>query len=156
MTFKVSSQSPGLLAGIDGGVVAAFRRQRCLLHSTWRLVEVSNSGISPCGSVSHPDELLVISDLGSRVEGIFGTSRFVVLYVVSSIGGFVASLWWSPFSLSIGASAAACGLIGAMLAYARLTGSSMLWSFYIRWIIMIAIIGLLPGWHIDNAHISGA
>ena len=156
MTFKVSSESPGLFAGIDGGVLRLFGAKDAYFIARgdwWRLV---TAGFLHAGLFHILMNSWVIFDLGSRVEEIFGTSRFVVLYVLSSIGGFIVSLWWSPLSLSIGASAAACGLIGAMLAYARLTGSSMLWSFYMRWIIMIAIIGLLPGFHIDNAaHFGG-
>jgi rhomboid protease GluP len=98
----------------------------------------------------------VLLDLGSHAEQVFGTSRYLVIYLVSSIFGFVASLFWSPMVPSIGASAAACGLIGAMMAYGYRSGSGMIWSFYLRWILLIAVIGLLPGFNIDNAaHFGG-
>ena len=96
----------------------------------------------------------VLFDLGATVEEFFGTSRFLVIYLVSSMFGFFASMFWTP-ALSIGASAAACGLIGAMMAYGRRTGSSFIWKSYMRWAIMILALGLfLP--MIDNAaHIGG-
>jgi rhomboid protease GluP len=98
----------------------------------------------------------VLLDLGPRVEDIFGTARFLVIYLVSSIFGFLASMLWSPYTPSIGASAAACGLIGAMLAHARRSGNAVLWSAYLQWIILIAVIGFLPGFSIDNAaHFGG-
>ena len=57
---------------------------------------------------------------------------------------------------SIGASAAACGLIGAMMAYAHRSGSGMIWSFYMRWILLIVVISFIPGFNIDNAaHLGG-
>jgi rhomboid protease GluP len=119
----------------------------------WRLV---TAGFLHAGVFHILMNSWVLFDLGPRVEDIFGTARFLVIYLVSSAFGFWASMLWSPYVPSIGASAAACGLIGAMLAYARRTGSSMIWSFYMRWIIMIAIIGLLPGFSIDNAaHFGG-
>ena len=97
----------------------------------------------------------VIFDLGARTEEFYGTSRYLVIYFVSGICGFVLSMFWSS-TISIGASAAACGLIGAMMAYGRRTGSSFIWSFYLRWAILIAVIGLLPGFRIDNAaHLGG-
>jgi hypothetical protein len=98
----------------------------------------------------------VLLDLGSHAEQVFGTSRYLVIYLISSVFGFVASLFWSPMIPSIGASAAACGLIGAMMAYGYRSGSGMIWSFYLRWILLIAVIGLLPGFNIDNAaHFGG-
>lgn len=98
----------------------------------------------------------VLLDLGSHAEQVFGTARYLVIYLIASVFGFVASLFWSPLSPSIGASAAACGLIGAMMAYAHRSGSGMIWSFYLRWILLIAVIGLLPGFNIDNAaHFGG-
>jgi membrane associated rhomboid family serine protease len=79
-----------------------------------------------------------------------------MIYIVSTAFGFVVSLFWSPYGVSIGASAAACGLIGAMMAYGYRSGSGMIWSFYLRWMLLIAVIGLLPGFHIDNAaHFGG-
>jgi rhomboid protease GluP len=96
----------------------------------------------------------VLFDLGAQVEDIFGTQRYLVIYFFSTAAGFYASLQWTP-ALSMGASAALCGLIGAMMAYAKRTGQTMVWSFYMRWIIMIAVIGLIVP-VIDNAaHFGG-
>lgn len=98
----------------------------------------------------------VLLDLGSHAEAIFGTPRYLVIYLVTSVFGFTASLFWSPMVPSIGASAAACGLIGAMMAYAHRSGSGMIWSFYMRWILLIVVIGFIPGFNIDNAaHLGG-
>jgi rhomboid protease GluP len=100
----------------------------------------------------------VIFDLGATVEEVYGTSRYLVLYFVSTIGGFIASTWWSSY-LSIGASAALFGLIGAMIAVG-VRGTSPLASamraHYTQWAIWGLAIGLLPGFRIDNAaHIGG-
>ena len=97
----------------------------------------------------------VLFDLGRHSEEVFGTPRFLVIYFVSSFFGFVASLFWSPHSISVGASAAACGLIGAMIAHGYRSGSSYR-SFYVRWAVIIVLIGLMPGFRIDNAaHLGG-
>jgi rhomboid protease GluP len=62
-------------------------------------------------------------------------------------------------SLSIGASAGICGLIGAMIALGLRHHNPIgdaIRGAYIRWAIMILIIGFLPMFHIDNAaHIGG-
>ena len=155
MTYKLIG-SLEVFAGIDSRVLRVFGAKDTFFivrGEWWRLV---TAGFLHASVFHILMNSWVLFDLGSRVEETFGTARFLVVYILSSIMGFVASMYWSPLSLSIGASAAVCGLIGAMLAYARRTGSSMMWSFYIRWVIMIAIIGFFPGFHIDNAaHFGG-
>lgn len=142
---------------VDGRVLRLFGAKDTffILHGEWwRLI---TAGFLHAGVFHILMNSWVLFDLGSRAEEVFGTARFLVIYLASSVAGFTASMFWSPFSLSIGASAAVCGLIGAMLAYGYRTGSSFIWSMYLRWIIFIAIIGLLPGFNIDNAaHLGGA
>ncbi len=96
----------------------------------------------------------VLFDLGAQVEDVLGTARYLAIYLVSSVFGFYVSLQITAAD-SLGASAALSGLIGAMMAFARRTGQSFVWSFYLRWAILIAVIGLLfPA--IDNAaHFGG-
>jgi rhomboid protease GluP len=53
--------------------------------------------------------------LGPLVETYYGSSRLVVIYFASTVGGFYASAVWRD-SLSVGASAGLFGLLGAMLA----------------------------------------
>jgi rhomboid protease GluP len=100
----------------------------------------------------------VLYDLGTQVEEVYGTSRYVVFYLLSSIGGFLLSTYWS-LAPSVGASAALCGLIGAMIALGVRSKTSMgaaIRGQYIRWAIYILLFGLLPMFHIDNAaHIGG-
>lgn len=101
----------------------------------------------------------IIFDLGTQVEEIYGTSRYLVLYFVTTIAGFFASGWWTA-SVSVGASAALFGLIGAMIALGvrqrhTPTGAAMR-GHYTQWAIWGLAMGLLPGFSIDNAaHIGG-
>jgi rhomboid protease GluP len=100
----------------------------------------------------------VLFDLGPQVNQAFGTPRFLSIYTVSSVTGFLASLYWSP-SVSIGASAGLCGLIGAMIAYGtreRSAFGSAIRRQYSQWVIYLVIFGLLPGFNVDNAaHLGG-
>ena len=57
----------------------------------------------------------VLFSVGAQVEETYGTARFLVLYFVSNVLGSMPSTLFSPV-LSIGASAALFGLIGAMIA----------------------------------------
>lgn len=155
MTMKGSEVSGGLFAGIDGRVLRLFGAKDAFLIAQgewWRLV---TAGFLHAGIFHILMNSWVLFDLGMRAEEVFGTPRFLVIYFVSSIFGFVASLYWSPLAISVGASAAACGLIGAMIAHGYRTRSPF-GSFYMRWAVLIIVIGLMPGFHIDNAaHLGG-
>ena len=154
MTMK-GSESSGFLMGIDLRILRLFGAKDAffIAHGEWwRLI---TAGFLHAGVFHILMNSWVLFDLGRHSEEVFGTPRFLVIYFASSVFGFVASLFWSPRAISVGASAAACGLIGAMIAHGHRTGSSYR-SFYIRWAVIIVLIGLMPGFHIDNAaHLGG-
>ncbi len=98
----------------------------------------------------------VLFDLGAEVEQLYGTSRLIVFYFVSTITGF----WTSShlgFHSSVGSSAGIFGLIGAMLAFGvsdRSALGSMVKSLYMRWVIYGLVLSFLPG--VDFwAHVGG-
>jgi rhomboid protease GluP len=101
----------------------------------------------------------VLFDLGVAVEVAYGTSRYLVIYFISTITGYLASCWWAPGALSIGASAGIFGLIGAMIALGvrdRSSQGTAIRNMYLRWAVYVLLIGLLPIFAIDNAaHIGG-
>jgi len=105
--------------------------------------------------------------LAPIVSELYGPGRLVVIYTVATILGFLLSsvagylLVFLPVNLhfgapvTIGASAAIFGLIGAVLYYGHRTGSRHVSSQAWQWAVPNIILGLLfPG--IDNAaHIGG-
>jgi rhomboid protease GluP len=101
--------------------------------------------------------------VGLQVDEIYGTSRYIVFYLVTSAGGFLASAWWSPDVPSIGASAGIFGLIGAMIALGvrdRSAYGAMIRSMYTRWALYGLAFGILPSLigisFMDNAaHLGG-
>ena len=111
----------------------------------------------------------VLIDLAPVVEELYGSGRFLFLYMACGIGGYVLSSA-SPFigilralhlanaGVSIGASGAIVGLIGVLLAITyrrRGAGMQHLRSLMYRWIVYLVLWGLFfPG--IDNmAHLGG-
>jgi rhomboid protease GluP len=98
----------------------------------------------------------VLFDLGAEVELLYGTSRLIVFYFVSTVAGF----WTSShlgFHSSVGSSAGIFGLIGAMLAFGftdRSALGSAVKSLYARWVIYGIVLSFLPG--VDFwAHMGG-
>lgn len=86
----------------------------------------------------------------------YGTFRMFTVYTLGGAAGFLAS-YLAGVSLTIGASAALCGLIGAALYYGRSRGGIYGQAVYRQmagWIVGLLIIGLMPG--INNwAHGGG-
>jgi rhomboid protease GluP len=148
----------GALMNIDGQTLYQFGakfRESILQGEWWRLV---TAGFLHGGLMHIAMNLWVLYDLGPQVEEVFGTARYVVIYLVATAGGFLASTYWAD-TLSIGASAALFGLIGAMIALGVRSQTSMglaIRGLYIRYAIGGLLFGLLPYFHIDNAaHIGG-
>ncbi len=154
LTAKFSGDA-GFLGGIDGKVLhmlgAKFRLSILLHDEWWRLI---TANFLHGGLLHLAFNTMSLFNLGPLAEQIFGTARFLVLYLATGLCGFLASTAWSD-SLSIGASASICGLIGAMYGFGRISFNSQLKSVALRWVIAIAVFGLLFP-RIDNAaHFGG-
>jgi rhomboid protease GluP len=94
--------------------------------------------------------------IGADVEETYGTSRMLVIYFCATVLGFYASAVASN-SVSVGASAAVFGLLGAMIADGVRRGQGIsLRSGYVLWAGFNLVFGFVGGMNIDNAaHIGG-
>lgn len=63
--------------------------------------------------------MLLLYFMGRLLEPAIGTLRFTVLYFVCLVAGSFCALWFSPDSLSAGASGAIFGVLGATFVVAR-------------------------------------
>lgn len=121
----------------------------------WRLIA---AGMLHGGLIHFAMNSYVLFDVGPMVEEFYGSYRMILIYVLGSIAGFTASLWWAPQSMSVGASAGICALVGAMIAYGYRYRTSMAGAMrghFIRWMVYMVILGLIVD-IIDNAaHIGG-
>lgn len=116
-----------------------------MLHSGWLHLAMNNLGLLMVGPI---------------VERIYGSVYFAAIYVMAGIFGVVASYWNAP-TLSVGASGALFGIVGATAVYFALNRRLMQREerrFFISLIVLIAlnlVIGeLIPG--IDQAaHVGG-
>jgi rhomboid protease GluP len=82
------------------------------------------TGIYLHGSLLHiVFNLLWVRQLSPAVEQLFGTARLVVIYTVAGVLGFALSNAVG-IPLTLGASGAVFGLLGAMVAYGRARGGT--------------------------------
>ena len=98
----------------------------------------------------------VLLDIGPMVEEMYGSARYLFLYVVTGAAGYVLSSFAGH--LSVGASGSLLGLIGVLLA--GTTGrksmqAQALRSALIRWLIYIAVLGFLFSGTDNYAHLGG-
>jgi rhomboid protease GluP len=124
------------------------------LHGeVWRLV---TAGFLHGGILHILMNSWVLFDLGAEVEQLYGTSRLIVFYFVSTVTGFLTSSMLGRYP-SLGSSAGIFGLIGAMLAFGFTDRSALaaaVKSAYGRWVIYGLVLSFIPG--VDFwAHLGG-
>lgn len=136
--------------------MGALEVEKIRHHESWRLI---TSMWLHAGVVHILANMLSLVFIGIRLEKEFGFVRIGLLYIISGLGGNLLSALFIQTSISVGASGALFGLLGAMLSE-LITN----WTIYanklaalltlVLIIIINLAIGILP--HVDNfAHIGG-
>jgi rhomboid protease GluP len=96
--------------------------------------------------------------IGSEIEYIFGRKKYLIIYLMASVGGSIFSYIFSPYSISVGASGAIFGLLGAMLVFG-IKHRNKIGKGYMMNIIQVIGINIFIGItlsNIDNfGHIGG-
>ncbi len=123
------------------------------LAQPWRLI----TAIFLHGGLLHIGfNMWVLMDIGPMVEELYGSARYLFLYVVTGVGGYVLSSALGHFS--VGASGALLGLVGVLLAATtgrKSMAAQALRSALIRWLIYIAVLGVIMRGTDNAAHFGG-
>jgi membrane associated rhomboid family serine protease len=100
--------------------------------------------------------MMVLMDVGPIVEEIYGSARYLFLYVTTGVFGYMLS------SLigynSVGASGALMGLIGLLIAITTRRGGAAMKSLrskLISWVVIIFALGFFMGGVDNAAHFGG-
>src|SRR5450755_3760274 len=161
VTMVTSMQQGGglsLTAGINGEILyrlgALYPPAIFQGNQWWRLI----TAMFLHGSILHIGfNMWVLWDIGPVIEEVYGSARYLFIYTLTGIIGFVLSAFRGNFS--VGASGALLGLVGVMLAITTKRGGAAMQaqrSRLIFWIVIIFAQGLLPGLNVDNwAHFGG-
>jgi len=147
-TLLSPSQEGLFVLGATGTIpIAGFGRW-------WTLISASFLH----GSLMHIFfNMIALVQLGPFVVQEYGLNRFVIIYTISGITGFLLS-FFAGVPFTIGASACICGLIGAIIYYGKSRGGFYGEAIYkqaLGWVFGLVVYGLLfPG--INNwAHGGG-
>ena len=124
------------------------------LHGWWTLISANYPARIHPAHLFQYDALTQVSHL---ITQLYGSYRYFLIYTISGVGGFFVS-YLAGIPLTIGASAALCGLIGAALYYGKDRGGPFGQAVYKQiggWALTILLFGfMIPG--INNwAHIGG-
>lgn len=96
--------------------------------------------------------------LGTQAEGFFGKTKFLIIYILSGLSGSLLSILLNQVAVSVGASGAIFGILGALL-YFGYNYRVYLGNTLVREILPVIMINLLLGFMmtgVDNfAHIGG-
>jgi len=115
------------------------------LHRWWSLL---TANYLHSGLLHLIFNMMALRQLGPLVTQEYGPYRMVIIYTLSGVGGFLLS-FLVGIPLTLGASAAACGLIGAMIYYGKSRGGVYGEAIYRQiggWGIGIIVFGLVvPG-----------
>lgn len=134
----------------------ANRRNETMSGDWWRLL----TSMFLHGGIMH----LLLNIYGLVIAAIFvepllGRKKYFILYLLSGICGSIASIWWYPNTISVGASGAIFGLYGAILGLLLTDafpkgGKRGVLSMIGIYVVINLLWGLTGG--IDNAaHIGG-
>ncbi len=162
MVLHTQAGAQGMSFDFDSQTLAEFGAKYgpfMVQGEWWRLV---TAGFVHGGILHILMNMWVLFDLGAQTEEMYGTSRYLGIYFIATVAGFMASFFWAPMTPSVGASAGICGLIGAMIALGvrdRTSFGADIRRFYMRWVVYLLIFGLLSpifGLGVDNAaHLGG-
>jgi rhomboid protease GluP len=111
--------------------------------------------------------MLWVRDLGPATADVIGPSRTIIIYTVAGVVGFFCSSLSGYLFLgtgipiirgaayTMGASASIFGLLGALVHYGRISGSSFVRGEAMRYAIILFVFGLIMP-NVDNyAHAGG-
>lgn len=157
LTLSPNSSILFLLGGSGAAPVFEYGRWWTLLTAGWLH-----------GNLLHIFfNVMWIRQLAPAIGEIYGPARMIIIYTLSGVAGFALSsiageyLWWMPVyflrgaQLTVGASAAIFGLLGAAVYYGRRSGSSAASQTGLQYALFLGVFGLIfPG--VDNyAHAGG-
>lgn len=107
--------------------------------------------------------MMVLYQIGPMVEEEIGTTRFIILYVLTALTATFAGFGWQILYIKqwvpvVGASGSLFGLIGFAISYYHRVGGTMAHgyrNYMLRWAAIAFVFGLVVG--ADNAgHLGGA
>jgi rhomboid protease GluP len=111
----VSPLQPSIVSLLDWG--ANFGPYVAFDHQRWRLL---TNVFVHIGLIHLALNMWALVSAAPLVERLYGNLGFAAIYILSGLGGSIASIAWNPTLVSAGASGAVFGVFGALGAFLAL------------------------------------
>jgi membrane associated rhomboid family serine protease len=142
----------GTLSSPSGGLFERFALYGPLVAQGewWRLV---GAAFLHANLIHLALNMFFLWIVGAPVEEAIGRARFALLYLVSGLGGSAGALLLSPEAVTVGASGALFGILGAALVFER-QRTYVLGGSALTLVILSVILTFRPGISIGG-HLGG-
>ena len=133
----------------DGGLLGPA------IHNQGDYYRIVTAGFLHAGFLHIAFNMFVLYVLGTLLEPAIGTPRFLAIYFVSLLAGSFGALLLTPDTITVGASGAIFGLMGATIVIARRRGVEQIASqiglyLVINLVLTFSIAGISVGGHIGG------
>lgn len=152
----------GVRYGLLGGGFELKRRGPVLIGvDAGEWYRVLSGAFLHSGPIHLGFNMLLLWMLGSMLEPALGSVRYGLLYLAATVGGSFGALLLAPDTVTVGASGAVFGLMGAVFAIERAQGVSPMQTsvgflIVINLVLTFAIPGISIGGHIGGLVTGGA
>ncbi|WP_026882717.1 rhomboid family intramembrane serine protease [Clostridium akagii] len=157
VVFLISAYLSGNIFNIDSNVLISMGAKENSLISNGEYYRLLTSEFLHAGIVHITMNMYSLYIVGKLVEKIYGKSRYIVIYIVSAIGASTLSYLFSN-SMSIGASGAIFGIMGATLVMAYKL-RDRIGKGFLKNVIAVIVINLIFSVSVPNidlfAHLGG-
>lgn len=157
VVFLISAIMSGSIGDIDTGVLVTLGAKENYLISHGQFYRLLTSMFLHGGIMHIAFNMYALYSLGNLVEQIYGVKKYMIIYFVSGLFASFTSYILSPY-ISVGASGAIFGLMGACLVFGFKEKHRIGKNFFMELasvVILNVIIGLSQT-NIDNiAHFGG-
>jgi len=156
--FGISAIISKNIMNIDGQVLLDLGGKFGPLIDKGEIYRLFTANFLHGGIIHLAFNMYALYSIGPQVEELYGRVKYIIIYLLSGIGCSFLSYYMSPNTLSIGASGAIFGLLGALFIYA-LKNKNSLKKGAIGNLLMVIGVNLYIGMtlpNIDNyGHIGG-
>jgi membrane associated rhomboid family serine protease len=145
-----------LVSGAPGAVAPGAHMAGVTHGEWWRLM---TAAFLHYGPIHLGLNMLALYWLGPALEQIIGRWRYLLLYLVAGLAGSAGALWLSPNDITVGASGAIFGVLGALLVLERQgmisSGGQILMLIILNLLFTVAVPGISIGGHIGGLLAGG-
>ena len=158
IVFIVSAMMSKNIMNIDGQVLLDLGGKFGPLIDKGEIYRLVTSNFLHGGIIHLAFNMYALYSIGPQIEELYGRMKYIIIYFLSGIGSSLLSYYMLPNTLSIGASGAIFGLLGALFIFA-IKNKNSLKNGAIGNLLMVIGVNLYIGMtlpNIDNyGHIGG-